>query len=238
MSDSRIKSPENRIAIEGLILDYGNVISLPQNISDLQAMAGICGLPTGRFEELYWKFRLKYDRAELDGVSYWTSVMQEESRLLTMPEILKLISIDIHSWMGINPAVVEWAKKLGAAGIRMAVLSNMRADLARYIEQNCAWASHFEALIFSCDLGLAKPDQTVYEKCAQRLGLAAEKILFLDDRPENVAASAKIGIHGLVFDGLESTLRRVKESFIFRALPAGNDAGDATGVAKVSLPDD
>ncbi|MFB6816731.1 HAD-IA family hydrolase [Streptomyces sp. NPDC056347] len=52
-------------------------------------------------------------------------------------------------------------------------------------------------VVSSARVGVAKPDRRIYEIAAGRAGAAAERCLFVDDRPENVEAAAGIGMTGL-----------------------------------------
>jgi putative hydrolase of the HAD superfamily len=213
MGNTESLSGQHRTAIQAVIFDYGNVLSRPQASSDLNAMAERCGMPIERFHEFYWKFRPAYDRGELNGTSYWTAVTAEGGKRPTPEDISQLVSLDIQSWLHINQATMTWAVQLRRAGIRLALLSNMPFEIARYIESNCPWVSYFDPLIFSCDLGSVKPELTIYKNCLARLNILPDKVLFLDDRAENVAAAAQLGIPGLVFDDMEKVSREVQRLF-------------------------
>ena len=51
-----------------------------------------------------------------------------------------------------------------------------------------------EKSIFSFAVGQLKPDEAFYELGLSSLGLSPAEVLFLDDRPENIAAAAGLGI--------------------------------------------
>ena len=203
----------SKTGIQAVIFDYGNVLSCPQSSSDLNAMAERSGMPIGRFHDFYWKFRPAYDRGELNGTSYWTAVTAEGGKSLTQEDISQLVSLDIQSWLHINQATMTWAAQLRRAGIRLALLSNMPFEIARYIESNCPWVSYFDPLIFSCDLGSVKPELAIYKSCLARLNILPDKALFIDDRAENVAAAAQLEIPGLVFDDMEKISGEVQKLF-------------------------
>jgi putative hydrolase of the HAD superfamily len=202
-----------KTVIQAVIFDYGNVLSRPQASSDLNAMAERCGMSIERFHDFYWKFRPAYDRGELKGPAFWTSVTAEVGKRPTPDEISELVSLDIQSWLHINQATMTWAERLHRAGIRLALLSNMPFEIARYIESNCAWVSYFDPLVFSCDLGSVKPEPAIYKSCLARLNVLPGKVLFLDDRSENVAAAAELGISGLVFNDMENSLREAERLY-------------------------
>ena len=48
---------------------------------------------------------------------------------------------------------------------------------------------YFKVALSSCYLGLRKPDAAIYKRALDILGRPAERILFIDDRKENVAGA-------------------------------------------------
>jgi putative hydrolase of the HAD superfamily len=63
-------------------------------------------------------------------------------------------------------------------------------------------------IIYSHEVGLGKPDPEVYELTAERLGVAPDEIVFLDDVPANVAAARAAGWHAVLH---EETARSIAE---------------------------
>jgi putative hydrolase of the HAD superfamily len=59
----------------------------------------------------------------------------------------------------------------------------------------------FKLALSSCYLGLRKPDAAFYQRALDILGGPAERILFIDDRAENVAAATAAGMNALLFTG-------------------------------------
>jgi len=68
---------------------------------------------------------------------------------------------------------------------------------------------YFKVSLSSCYLGLRKPEPAIYKRALDILGRPGERVLFIDDRPENVAGAVGVGMKGIVFkgaDGLRSEL--------------------------------
>lgn len=202
-----------KIQIHTVIFDYGNVLSLPQSLSDIRAMAAICALPVERLREIYWELRPAYDCNQLNGRTYWASLLREGNQTASETQISELITLDIRSWLHIDQETMSWARSLHEAGVRIAILSSMPFELARYIEANCAWSAGFEQRIFSCDLGRVKPDPSVYDACLKRLNTSAGEVLFLDDKAANIAGAESVGIHGVLFDDLKNVSRIVERLY-------------------------
>lgn len=196
--------------IRAVVFDYGNVLCESQQPSDVQAMAEVCGLSIDEFESLYWPPRLAYDRADLDGKAFWSPLLRKGQREITPSALEKLIELDAESWGRPNTAVLDWVKQLKEAGLKLAVLSNMPAEIGRYLTANRKWLQLFPQLVFSYELRMVKPEAEIYQKTLSLLELPAHEVLFLDDRPENVAGAHKAGIHALVFENLAGTLSEIR----------------------------
>ncbi|MEU2512274.1 HAD-IA family hydrolase [Streptomyces syringium] len=56
-------------------------------------------------------------------------------------------------------------------------------------------------VVSSARVGVAKPDRRIYEIAARRAGVAMDRCLFVDDRPENVEAAVGLGMTGLHYRG-------------------------------------
>ena len=207
------RMPGARISVRGVVFDYGNVLCLPQQPSDLESMAAICGMTLQRFQQLYWTFRLRYDRGELDGTSYWTVVAHEESKVLSPEQIAKLVILDSKGWSRPNQATIAWVDQLRGAGLRLGILSNMPPEISRYLLAHCDWLARFDSLTFSCDVGSVKPEPAIYEICLKDMKLAPDEVLFLDDIAVNVDGASAAGMHSLIFDTIEQTVARIENNF-------------------------
>ena len=206
--------------MQAVIFDYGNVLCVPQPPEDVQAMADIFGLPLHRFEELYWRKRLPYDRTEMTPEEYWED-FQRMAGLEPSPErAQRAMALDCRSWAHPNPAMIGWANRVRASGFKTAILSNMPLALRIYLDAERPWIHEFDHRVFSCDVKLAKPDHAIYELCLRGLGIKPEQALFLDDRAENIAAAHKAGLRSLLFSTADRAAAELNGHYGLPALTA------------------
>ncbi len=198
-----------RVSPSAIIFDYGNVLSESQPIADVQAMADILNLPLLQFTERYWQFRIPYDAGALQPDAYWSEVA---SRPLPPDTISALIEIDSRSWSHPSPRMPQWARDIRAAGLRTAILSNMPVPVRDYIRR-CDWLPGFDALTFSCQVGVCKPEPEIYRDCLLQLGIEPTEALFLDDREPNVRAAEALGLHAILFRDPSSAAQAMERRF-------------------------
>ncbi|MFI1236891.1 HAD family hydrolase [Nocardia salmonicida] len=60
-----------------------------------------------------------------------------------------------------------------------------------------------DTVISSAAVGVAKPDLRIYEIAAEAAGVAPNRCVFIDDRPENVAAARSLGMTGIHYRGID-----------------------------------
>jgi putative hydrolase of the HAD superfamily len=181
-----------------VLFDYGGVICEPQSEADRARLASASGGPAAEFDAAYWRYRLDYDRAALDVTAYWRSVAADLGRTYTDAEIAELSRLDTASWLTLQPATVDLITGLAADGHRLALLSNAPADVAEAV-QALPVARYFEHLLFSCTLKSAKPDPECFQATLAVLGAEPADVIFLDDRPGNVAGAAALGMVSFQF---------------------------------------
>jgi putative hydrolase of the HAD superfamily len=193
-----------------VLFDYGNVICEPQPAGDVARLAEVAGCAVADLLVPYWAYRLDYDRAALDVTGYWQQVAADLGGSFTDAQIAELSKLDAGSWLHQRPASVDLVAELAAAraggrggGWRLALLSNAPEDTAQAVS-GLPVAAHFEHLIFSCYLKLAKPDPECFRAALAVLRAEPAEVIFLDDRPDNVAAAAALGIRSAQFTSADA----------------------------------
>jgi putative hydrolase of the HAD superfamily len=199
-----------------VMFDYGGVVSHPPTRQDQTLLARVAGVPVQAFVDGYWEWRRAYDLAELDVAGYWRQVGRSLGRSYGEAEISELARLDSASWMRLQAGTVALIEELAAAGQPLALLSNAPDSLAQAIGA-LPIASHFGQLIFSCQLKLAKPDPRCYAGALDRIGASATDVIFIDDRTENVAAAAALGLRSVHFSSPKRTRAAVTERLAGRA---------------------
>ncbi len=83
----------------------------------------------------------------------------------------------------------------------MATVNNESRAMNEYRLKRFELPESFSAFFTSCYLGLRKPDRRIYQIALDVLQRDPEDVAFIDDRPENVAAAASLGIHAIRYEG-------------------------------------
>ena len=93
------------------------------------------------------------------------------------------------------------------AGLRTAMLSNSWGE-DRYDRSQLE--ALFDTWVISGEVGVRKPDPAIYALAVERIGLAAEACVFVDDLPGNLKPARALGMATVVHRGdADATLAEV-----------------------------
>lgn len=106
----------------------------------------------------------------------------------------------------------ELAAYLGSLRPRYktALLSNSFVGARREEEARFHFSEITDYIIYSHEVGVAKPEPRIYEIACERLGARAEEIVFLDDVEANVAAAHAVGIRTILFQSTAQAIADVQ----------------------------
>src|SRR5262249_42929387 len=108
--------------------------------------------------------------------------------------------------------MVELHAALRQKQIPTYIFSNTNELAVGHIRRNYPFFSHFNGYILSYEHGAMKPQPKLYEVVEQMTGKKQGQIIYLDDRPENVAAGAARGWQTVVQKAPEQSWEALRKA--------------------------
>lgn len=189
------------MAIRAVVFDIGGVLEL--DVIELVDH----GL------DARWEQRLGLQPGELD---------QRMESLWRAGSLGKCTEEDVHQGMrerlGMSQDQVEeymremWDWYCGRLNVQMAdyfrrlrpryqtaILSNSFVGARREEQQRYHFEEMCDLIIYSHEVGIAKPEKRIFELTCERLGVQPAEMIFLDNAEMHVAAARELGIHAILF---------------------------------------
>ena len=188
-----------KIKIRTLILDYGGVISQPQNPENVNTILQCLGQDYDDFMQVYYDLRVGYDNGQLSGQEYWVRVLRHYGLNPNGFDLSRFIREDVNSWTHLNHAMLQFITERKNRIPKLAMISNMVEDTLVFMREHYDWLDLFDELVFSCELGVNKPEREIYEICLRKLLIPPSECLFVDDSAINVNGAIEVGMHGMQF---------------------------------------
>ena len=109
----------------------------------------------------------------------------------------------LFAGMGPDEPMIEAVKTAKRSGIKTGLISNSWGH-GRYDRD--AFPEMFDGVVISGEVGLYKPEPEIFHMGAERIGLAPEECVFVDDLKENCEGATAVGMTAVLHRGADSTL--------------------------------
>ena len=183
------------IRIEAVLFDADGVIQRPSQ-DRRRAWAEVLGRKSDVDRLLADVFAAEH-RA-LDGHS---SFVEALSQILTTWNCRGTLDEALRAWtmLEVDPGVIDVISALRQRGIRCYLATNQEPHRAQHMSETFGYKDVFDAEFYSCRLGIAKPDAAFFLAILNDIQVRPDRVLFLDDRQENVDAARSVGLHAIEF---------------------------------------
>jgi HAD superfamily hydrolase (TIGR01509 family) len=195
------------LALPTFIFDLGGVLVRHDNELLYDRLAARCADPKAARAEMDARLGDEDVGAGRLGVEVLHArLVAERGFDDTYAHFLKLWSSHFSPEPGMELLVLALARRY-----RVVVFSNTNAAHANHIWENYPVLDHAHATYMSFELGLVKPNAAAFRRVLELEGRQPEDCVFIDDRAENTAAAAALGIRTITFTGRASFLAAIAE---------------------------
>jgi epoxide hydrolase-like predicted phosphatase len=204
--------------IEAVISDFGGVLTTPlvESFMAFQDQTGITTESLGRamaaLAEADGENPLfKMERGEITEVSFLAQLTDALEPLLGhRPEMHRFKEIYFEA-LEPNLPMIDLMAELRDRGYRMAMLTNNVREWEPLWRSMLPVDEIFETVIDSGFVGCRKPESRIYALTLERVAIAPEACLFVDDVEVNCEGARRAGIEAVHFRDNEQAIAEIRE---------------------------
>lgn len=210
--------------VEAVISDFGGVLTTPlaDAFTGLTTRAGVsledlgaamAGVAQERGENPLYAL----ESGRMSEAEFGELVGEALSRRLGRPVDFASFGEALFAGLAPNEPMLEFMRGLHGRGYRLAICTNNVREWSQRWQALIPERELFEVIVDSAFVGVRKPQPEIYELTLQRLGLAAEHAVFVDDMELNCAAAAELGLRSVWFQSTEQAIADVEAALGERA---------------------
>jgi len=130
-----------------------------------------------------------------------------------------------HNWIEMASPRIEGSiallRALRAKGVPVWALTNFGIDTFAHALTQYDFLGEFDRAFVSGHMGVIKPDAEIYRQLEEETGIAPDRLLFTDDRAENIEAAAARGWRVHLFTGWQGWAVRLVDEGLLTQSEAG-----------------
>jgi HAD superfamily hydrolase (TIGR01509 family) len=179
-----------------VLVDFDYSIAIPR-------IAAHSTLPPAELKTFFFQSNLlvDYESGRLTRLEFFEQARNATGFRGTMEEFGDFFA-DIFTEI---PPMIELHTELRRRGLLTYIFSNTNDLAVEHVRRNFPFFQNFDGYIFSYEVKAMKPDPIIYEALEKLTGRRGADIVYLDDRPENVAAGAARGWRTILHETPEKT---------------------------------
>lgn len=116
----------------------------------------------------------------------------------------------LNEGLEIDEAMVAAVAEIRGFGVPVALVSNA---LGSTLYDGVDLAEIADSAVISAEIGVRKPSRQIYRVACERLGVAPEVSLMVDDLQQNLDGAARIGIRGILHTDAAATIAELSRAF-------------------------
>lgn len=195
--------------IRHVLLDADGVLQeLPGGwLAAVEPYAGEVG---GVFLQDAWRVEEPALRGEADFLDALPAVLARHGLDVSVEELYRAVWHSIE----VDETSMQLVERLRGDGYGVHLGTNQERRRAAYMRHDLGYDDRFDVSVYSCEIGVAKPDPAYFERAVAMIGSAADEVLFVDDRADNVEGARSAGLAGVRWDlaeGHDLLLARLAE---------------------------
>ncbi len=189
-------------AVQAVIFDVGGVI-MHSDRADYDAIGAGVRLPRGALWSAIHDIPEYHPSrtGEITDAEFRVAVVQRLAELIGAPAAeatIQRVEALYQKVDAVRPVMRHLLVSLRRHRVKLGLLSNAPKGSTAKAKAS-GLSALFDAVVFTGDAGVAKPDPAAFQMIARKLHAPPERCLFVDDVPEYVTAATALGMHGHVY---------------------------------------
>jgi putative hydrolase of the HAD superfamily len=193
--------------IKAIIFDLGGVLftdGTGKFAKYLEEIYGVAPADTRAF--LVSEAGDKYYKGTITNKDFWDSF----KNTLKVDEDAKNLSLRWINSYDLNQETLDLIERLSKE-CEVYYLSDNVKDRVVVTEEKYDFLKHFKDGIFSCDVGMRKPQPKIYDLALEMTKTKPEETIFIDDKESSLAPARDMGLHTVLFTNAEEVEDRVAD---------------------------
>lgn len=193
--------------INTIFFDWGGVVAGDPDDGFWSQLLRDNGATEEQAQEIYETYMQHFMRGEITEAECWDELRRNYGLIIP-----STISDEFKKWRGLvkNDDIVALIHQAKSSGLQVALLTNVIEPTYNVLSE-AGYYDYFDVVIASCKVGLAKPQDEIYQLALDQLNTTAEQSVFIDDRQKNLDPATRMGFTTILATSPEQIINDISK---------------------------
>lgn len=196
--------------IKAVIFDAGGVLHSSESKHIQADIVTTLGITDDQFLKSRETLRPLFLTGKITEDEFWKRFYEITKAAIPLPEGESLWAREFRKRYRVFDDVLHVVDQLKQLGYQVAVLSNS-IEPHSVVNREMGVYAPFPLVVLSQEVSLIKPDPKIYEYTLEKLRVAPEEAVFIDDLEKNILAARNVGMKGIVFENCEQMKQELSQ---------------------------
>lgn len=188
--------------MQAILFDLGRVLVHYDHQQTVAAVANLAQVPVDAVHQLLRDYTQALGVGDLDAEEFHTLFCTHFGVTVPFDAFITAFAAGIRR----DEAALAYALSLQQRpATTVAIISNTNAAHVLWLDEHLPELRAFDLVMMSNEVGLIKPDPTIFTTALELLDVSPAQAIFIDDIAENVESARAVGIAGLVHHDWQET---------------------------------
>ena len=188
--------------------DYGGVLAGEIGSVFMGNIADILGVTVPELREAYHRYGDEFNSGRMPDHTFWGNITNDLSRQDRLDVMLEKWRIGFPQ--EVNEEVLALVDRLRSMGYKVGMVSNYDKTLRERMTKN-GLIGHFDSVVISGELGVAKPDIAAFQALCEMLDVELPELAFIDDSKRSLENLAAAGACPILYTGYDDLVKQLRE---------------------------
>jgi epoxide hydrolase-like predicted phosphatase len=194
--------------IKAIIFDWGGVLIDKTDNALMEYCSNVLQVDEKKLSTAFAPYKKDFQRGLITENDLWAKLCNELD--LKLPTQNSLWKQAVKSIFNEKPEVYQLAARLKENGYKIGFLSNTEVPTMQHFYE-MGYEKYFDVITVSCDEHEAKPDREIYQIIVDKLQVAADEAILIDDLPEFIQGAQVVGMQGILFENPQQLVSELNE---------------------------
>jgi HAD superfamily hydrolase (TIGR01509 family) len=194
--------PPGGRGVKAVVFDIGGILEPPFDHVLVPELATMLDLPPARLEERRAAMGVALSEGRMTLREFYAEVGAARGRLVDPDAaVARHLAVYRTATADHDGRVLALIRRLRERHV-VACLTNTEVEVARWNRERGLFRA-FDRAFVSTELGLHKPERTIFERVLADLGCAPPEVVFTDDNLTNTLGARAVGMHAIHYRDFE-----------------------------------